>query len=602
MLNTEGYIVLGVLIVMIAALFKEVMRPGLILFSATTILLALGIISDKDALSGFANEGMITVGILFIVSEGVRQSGILNRLAQSYLPRKRGKMVFLLPRIMLPVSLISAFLNNTPVVIIFAPIIKNWTEKLNLSSQKFLIPLSYATILGGMCTLIGTSTNLVVHGLMIDNGYAGFNMFELGKIGLFVTAAGTLYIALVGNWLLPGKKILFNAKSSTDYKDYSYDIIIPEFSNLIGLEVKNGRMKELSGLLIRSINRDGNIIETKKGSFALFENDKLHVDGKSDRLNYIIANENIRLNGIDLIESLPKSELKQYEAVISPRFPGIGKTLSEYNFYEHYQAVVLAIHRNGERITTNLGHLKLKEGDNLILLTTEKFIKSWGDSKIFYLTSYIRDYKTTGTFWKKWFAFIILLIMITGATVGQFLDSKKGVSFDMFYFSAIAAMLMVWMNIVPHQKYTKAISWDLLITVAFSFALSKALQNSGAADVIAYETINIGKGLGPVGVLAAVYLITNIFTEFITNNAAAAIVFPIALSAANQLGVDPKPFFVAIAIAASASFSTPIGYQTNLLVQSIGNYRFKDYLRIGIPLNIVLFLISVLLIPFFWHF
>jgi di/tricarboxylate transporter len=166
---------------MIVALYMEVMRTGLILFSATTILLALGIINDKDALAGFANKGMITVAILFIVSEGVRQSGILNRLAQSYLPRKRRKMIFLLPQIMLPVSFISAFLNNTPVVIIFAPIIKKWTEKLNLSSQKFLIPLSYATIFGGMCTLIGTSTNLVVHGLIIDNGYEGLTCLNLEK-------------------------------------------------------------------------------------------------------------------------------------------------------------------------------------------------------------------------------------------------------------------------------------------------------------------------------------------------------------------------------------------------------------------------------------
>lgn len=220
MLTAEGYIVIAVIVLMIIALYLEVMRTGLILFSATTVLMAIGVISDKDALAGFSNEGMITVAILFIVSEGVRQSGILNRLAQSYLPRKRSKMVFLLPRIMLPVSFISAFLNNTPVVIIFAPIIKKWTEKLNLSSQKFLIPLSYATIMGGMCTLIGTSTNLVVHGLILDNGYQGFNMFELGKIGLVVTAVGTLYISIAGNLFLPGKKIIFNAKSSTEYKDY----------------------------------------------------------------------------------------------------------------------------------------------------------------------------------------------------------------------------------------------------------------------------------------------------------------------------------------------------------------------------------------------
>jgi di/tricarboxylate transporter len=602
LLSTEGYIVLGVIALMIAALFKELMRPGLILFSATTILLALGIISDKEALAGFANKGMITVAILFIVSEGVRQSGILNRLAQTYLPRKRGKMVFLIPRIMLPVSFLSAFLNNTPVVIIFAPIIKKWTEKLNLSSQKFLIPLSYATIFGGMCTLIGTSTNLVVHGLIIDNGYKGFNMFELGKIGVVITVVGTLYMTIAANKLLPGKKILLNAKSSTEYKDYSYDIIIPEGSNLIGLEIKNGRLKELNSLFVRSIERDGKTIETQKGSFSLMVNDQLHVEGKSDRLNYILANDNVKLNGIDLVKNLPKNELKQYEAVISPRFPGVGKTVGEYNFYEHYQAVVLAIHRNGERITTNLGNLILKEGDNLILLTTEKFIQSWGDSKIFYLTSYIRDYRTTGTFWKKWMAFIILVTMVAGATLGQFINSPNGISFDMFYFSAVAAVLMVWLKIMPHQKYTKAISWDVLITIAFSFALSKALQNSGAADAIAHATINIGKGLGPVGVLAGVYLITTIFTEIITNNAAAAIVFPIALSAANQLGVDPKPLFVAIAVAASASFATPIGYQTNLLVQAIGNYKFKDYLKIGLPLNLIAFLLSILIIPLFWHF
>jgi len=602
LLTTEGYIVLGVIVLMIGALYKELMRPGLILFSATTVLMTVGIINDKDALGGFANEGMITVAILFIISEGVRQAGVLNRLAITYLPRKRSKMIFLLPRVMLPVSVISAFLNNTPVVIIFAPIIKQWAEKLNLSSQKFLIPLSYATIMGGMCTLIGTSTNLVVHGLMVDNGYAGFNMFELGKIGIFVTLVGTLYVSLAGNLLLPGKKIIFNAKSSTDYKDYSYDVIVPENSNFIGLEIKNGRHKDLAGLIIRSIERSGNIIETSKGLFSLMANDKIHVDGKSDRLNFILANENLKLNGIDLITHLPKSELKQYEVVLSPRFPGIGKTIEEFDFYEHYQAVILAIHRNGERITRNLRKIELKEGDNLVVLTTEKFIQSWGDSKIFYLTSFIRDYRTTGTFWKKWIAFIIVAGLITGATIGQFLDSPKGISFDMFYFSAIAAVLMVWFKIVPHQKYTKAISWDVLITIAFSFALSKALQNSGAADVIAHHTINIGKGVGPVGVLIGVYLITTIFTEVITNNAAAAIVFPIALSAATQLGVNPKPFFVAIAVAASASFATPIGYQTNLLVQSIGNYKFKDYLKVGLPLNILVFIVSMFLIPLFWKF
>lgn len=601
-MTLEGYVVLFVVFITIIALAKEVMRPGLVFFSSAVVLMSVGILTDTEVLAGFSNKGMITVGILFLVSEGVRQSGVLNRLAQTYLPRKRRKMVFLIPQIMFPVSLLSAFLNNTPVVIIFAPIIKKWTEKLNLSSKKFLIPLSYATIFGGMCTLIGTSTNLVVHGLIIENGYEGFSMFELGKIGIFIAVLGTIYMSIAGNKLLPGEKILFNKKSSTEYKDYYYDISIPATSNLVGLEIKNGRLKELKNLFIKNIEREGNIIEAKKGTFKIFANDKLLVAGKSDRLNYILSNENMKLGGIDLIKNISKEDLKQYEAVIAPRFPGVGKTIPEFNFYDHYQAVVIAIHRNGERITSNLNNLKLKAGDNLVLLTTERFIENWGDSKIFYLTSFIRDYRTTGTFWKKWLAFIVLILMVVGTTVGKFIDSPSGINFDMFYFSAIAAILLIWMKIMPQQKYTKAISWDVLITIACAFAISKAMQNSGAAEALARTTINFSKSLGPLGVLAALYIITSVFTEIITNNAAAALVFPIALAAANQLHIDPKPFFVTIAIAASASFSTPIGYQTNLIVQAIGNYKFSDYVKIGLPLNLLAFILSLLLIPYFWNF
>jgi len=602
LISTEGYIVLAIVFLTIVALAKEMLRPGLVFFSSATLLLTLGIISDEEMLAGFSNKGMLTIGLLFLVSEGVRQSGVLNRLAQTYLPRKRRKMVSLIPQIMLPVSLLSGFLNNTPVVIIFAPIIKKWSENLNLSSKKFLIPLSYATIFGGMCTLIGTSTNLVVHGLILENGYEGFSMFELAKVGGFIAIFGTLYMTVFGNRFLPGEKIFFNGRSSTEYKDYYYDVIIPDNSNLVGAEIRNGRLKTLKGLFILSINRDGGIIETRKGTFNLLANDKLLLAGKSDRLNYILSNDNLKLSGIDLVKGIPKDQLKQYEAVIAPRFPAIGKTIHDFNFYDHYQAVVIAIHRNGERIASNMDKLTLKAGDNLVLLTTEKFIQNWGDSKIFYLTSYIRDYRTTGTFWKKWLAFIILLLMIVGTTVGKFIHSPGGIEFDMFYFSAIAAILLIWMKIMPQQKYTKAISWDVLITIACAFAISKAMQNSGAAEVFARTTINFSKGFGPIGVLAALYLLTSVFTEIITNNAAAALVFPIALAASQQLGIDPKPFFVTIAIAASASFSTPVGYQTNLIVQAIGNYKFRDYLKIGLPLNLLAFILSMLLIPYFWSF
>lgn len=601
-MTIDGFIVVSLIVLMVIALAREMLRPGLVLFTAAGLMMALGIISAQEVASGFANIGMLTVAILFLVSEGIRQTGALNRFAHFFLPKKRGSIPFMLPRVMLPVSVLSAFLNNTPIIIIFGPMVKKWAEKLNLSSQKFLIPLSYATIFGGMCTLIGTSTNLVVHGLMIDNGLNGFSMFELGKIGVPVLVVGTLYVAIFGNWLLPGAKIKLNTPSRNS-REYFYDLIVTRGSSLIGLELKAGRIKELKNLVLHSVERDGKVIKPVGEGIIIQENDILLVAGKSDSLNVIIAMDSVKLRGVDELKGIiPKSELRQYEAVIAPRFPGIGQTITEFNLVEHYKAVVLAIHRNGERITTNLGHLRLKAGDSLVLLTDDKFIKNWGDSKIFYLTSYIGEHKTNGGSLKRWLALIILLLMIAGATFGKYFYTPRAISFDMFYFAALAAILMVWLKILPAQQYTKVVSWDILITIAMSLAISKAMQNSGAADALARTTINFSKSFGPLGVLAAVYLITTLFTEIITNNAAAALVFPIALSAANQMGIDPKPLFVAIAIAASASFSTPIGYQTNLIVQGIGNYKFTDYMKIGLPINIVSFAVTVILVPYIWHF
>ncbi|MBC8005906.1 MAG: SLC13 family permease, partial [Verrucomicrobia bacterium] len=558
--------------------------------------------SPDELLAGFSNKGMLTIGILFIVSEGIRQSGALNQLAYSFLPKKRGNVRLLFFRMMFPISFISAFLNNTPIVIIFAPIVKKWAESLNMSAQKFLIPLSYATILGGVCTLIGTSTNLVVHGLMLENGFTGFSMFELGMVGVPLAFAGYIYMSYLGVHLLPGEKN-FIRKPLSEQKDYYYELVVPPTSSLIGQTLKNGRCKELKGFDIIEIEREGVKISGKEPGLTFEANDQLLVGGKSDGLEMIKELTSVRLKGLDLLKDvINTSELKQYEAVLAPRFPGIGKTMEEFNFLEHYQAAIIAVHRNGERITSDLRNLRLKEGDNLVLLTTDRFIKNWGDSKIFYLTTYIGDHKETTGKSKRWLALSILFLMIAGATAADYLPKFGNVKTDMFYFSAIAAMLMVWLKIVPHQKYTKAISWDILITIACSFGISKAMQNSGAADGIALTAINFAKSWGPIGVLACIYIITNIFTEVITNNAAAAITFPIAMAAATQLGVSPKPFFVAICIAASMSFSTPIGYQTNLIVQGIGNYRFKDFVKVGLPFNVIAFFIAIILIPFFWKF
>ena len=368
-------------------------------------------------------------------------------------------------------------------VVIFAPIIKRWAESVRIPATKFLIPLSYATILGGMCTLIGTSTNLVVDGMILDAGYKGFGMFELGRVGIFIALAGIVYLLFFSSRLLP--------------------------------EVRKDTVGDEHG-------------EADASSFH------------------------------------------RVEAVIGARFPGINKRVGDFNFVRHYGAEVKEIKRSGVSIVENLSRVKFHEGDTLVLWADDSFISTWGDSSVFVLLANGKDTEPKAGRKKRWFALTLLVLMIVGATVGElpFMEELlPGIDLDMFFFAAITTVIMAWTKLFPARKYTKYISWDILITIA-----------------------------------CVLFIITNLFTELITNNAAAALAFPLALSLSNQLGVSPMPFFVVICIAASASFSTPIGYQTNLIVQGIGNYKFMDFVRIGLPLNILTFIISVILIPLIWPF
>ncbi len=600
-LTIETYIVIATFIYLIVAFLVEAMRPGLILFSAATIFLATGIISAEEMIGGFSNDGLLTIAVLFLVNEGIKQSGLITRLAQAYLPRKKSPMPLLIPRIMIPVSLLSAFLNNLPIVINATPILMKWSDMMKFSYKKFLIPLSYAAIFGGMCTLIGTTSNLVVHGLMLDSGFRGFQLFELGKIGLVITGVGIVYMALFSNWLLPGKKLRI-MRGITETKDYYYNLQLSENSSFTGLTIENGTIPGLNGLLVLSIERNGKIHTTAKGPVKLMQNDDILVAGTSDRLNYILSHKEVKLRGIDYLGHVKPEELKQYEVVLSPRFAGLGLTITEYNFFEHFNAVVLAIHRNGERIAANLNKLKLKVGDNVMLLATDQFTKNWETSHQFYLVNYLQDLRVERSSAKRWIALAILIGMVGAIVVNEIVSYGYGLRLEIFLFVAIAAILLVWFKILPQQNYTKNISWDLLISVASALALARGIQNSGIAQSMAQDAVNVVKSIGPVGVLAIIYLLTAVLTEIITNNAAVALVFPIAVLAAQLLGVNARPFFVAIAISAASSFMTARGYRANLIIKSIGKYTSLDFLRIGTPMQIIAFVISVWLIPYFWNF
>ena len=479
-MNVEVIIVLVALVGMLAALIMDKMRPGMILFSVVVLFLCTGILSPKEMLEGFSNKGMITVAMLFLVSEGIRQSGALTQVIKKLLPQEKTSVFKAQIRMLPSIAFISAFLNNTPVVVIFAPIIKRWASSVKLPATYFLIPLSYVTILGGICTLIGTSTNLVVHSMIQEAGLKGFSMFELGKVGVFIAIAGIIYLFLFSSKLLPSDR--------------------PETS--------------------------GNEEEE--------QNSTLHL----------------------------------VEAVIGPRFPGINKRVGDFNFKRHYGAEIKELRRSGHTYT-DLGNIRFREGDTLVVLADDSFIRTWGESSVFLMLANGKDYEPAGKK-KRWFALILLLIMIIGATIGELPAIQRllpeGIKLDMFFFVSITTVIMAWTKIFPPQKYTKYISWDILITIACAFAISKAMENSGVADLLASYIIGLSHSHGPYVLLAAMFIITNIFTELITNNAAAALSFPLALSISQQLGVSPMPFFVVICMAASASFSTPIGYQTNLIV------------------------------------
>jgi di/tricarboxylate transporter len=600
-MTAESIIVTVTLLYIIAAFMLEIMRPGLILFSAAVIFLATGIISAEEMIAGFSNNGLLTIAVLFLVNEGIKQSGLITRLFQLLLPRKKNPVMYLIPRIMVPVAFLSAFLNNLPIVVNVSPLLIKWASAMKMSYKKFLIPLSYAAIFGGMCTLIGTTSNLVVHGLMLENGFQGLHLFELGKVGLVISLVGFVYMSVFGNWLLPGKKIKLT-ESSADVKDYYFNLRLTENSSFTGQTLVNNTIPGLNGLYVLSIERNNKTLYPERHTIKLYRDDEILVAGNADRLNYIIAHKEVKLKGIDFLDHIDPSELKQYEVVLSPRFEGLGLTVAEYNFFGHFNAVVLAIHRNGERITANLNKLKLKVGDNVVLLATDHFVNTWESSQIFYLVNYVQNFRIEKSSRKKWLAMFILLAMVLGIVINEIVSYGFGMRLNIFLFVAIAAMLLIWLKILPQQNYTRNISWDLIISVASAFAISKAIHNSGIADSLAYDAVHVVKSIGPVGVLAIIYLLTSVLTEIITNNAAVALVFPVSIMAARLLGVDEKPFFVAIAIAAASSFMTARGYRANLIIKSIGKYSHNDFLRIGTPMQIIAFLLSLLLIPYFWQF
>ena len=554
------------------------------------VLFVSGILSEQDALAGFSNPGMITVAVLYIVVTGLTQTGGMNWVSQKVLGLPKGQNAALL-RMMPPVMGMSAFLNNTPVVAMFIPVISDWSRKLRISPSKLMIPLSYAAIFGGTCTLIGTSTNLVVNGLLIaSTDQPGLKLFDLAVVGLPCAIAGMIYLYTTHRWTLPSRKPVIS--ETDDVRQYTVEMVVPNDSPLSGKSIEQAGLRHLPGLYVVEIIRDRVIIPAVSPKEILRDGDRLVFIGAIDSIIDLH-----RLRGLqpatDEVFKLdtPRSERCLIEAVVSNTCPMLGKTIREGKFRTQYKAVVLAVARNGERLAGKIGSIRLQAGDTLLLEANSNFVAQQRISKDFYLVNGIPDSEPL-RHEKAPLAMIILALMVVLASFG-FLSMLKA--------AILASAAMLLTGCCSSVRAFRNIEWSVLLVIGAALSIGKALETTGAAGAIATTLVQFS-GDNPWLALAVIYGVTNLLTEAITNNAAAALIFPIALALSQNLGVNFTPFAIAITIGASASFSTPIGYQTNLMVYGPGGYKFSDFMRVGIPLNILFWLITVTLTPIFYPF
>jgi di/tricarboxylate transporter len=583
-------VVVGLMLITLAL---EILAPDIVVFSALGLLLLGDVLSPSEAFAGFSNPGMLTVGLLFIVAYAAQSSGILAFFADRVMGQSGGGRRSL-ARMMAPVFGMSAFLNNTPIVAMFTPTIRDWALKHRFSPSKFLIPLSYASIFGGICTLIGTSTNLVVNGMLYQATQLSFGMFELAWVGLPCAVAGIAFMLLFGFRLLPERKDLAENLQNGAGREYFLEMKVQAGSSLAGKTVEEAGLRNLGQLYLAQILRNGNLVAPVRPTDVLQAGDQLFFTGRVDSI--------LRLHNIPGLVPGHEKEFclalrnsgkgRILEAVVSRSSPMLGRTIKEGNFRARYDAAILAVHRHGECLTDNLGKIVLRPGDTLLLLAGDDFVKRWNYSREFYMVSKVVDIPKV--FRRKSMISIAVL-------AGMVVLSASG-TLDILKAAILSAIILIVTKCVTVVEARRSIELNVLIVIAAALGISRALEKTGAAGYLAGYVIETVQNWGPLGLLAAVYLVTSLLTELITNNAAAALIFPIAMAVAEKQGLNPMPFAVAIAVAASASFATPIGYQTNLMVYGPGGYRFTDFLKLGIPLNLIFMAVALIVIPRVWGF
>jgi len=563
----------------------------LILLGGLTVLLVAGVLTPGEALSGFSNEGLVTVAVLFVVAGGLQETGAVDYLVHHFLGRPKSN-TGAQTRMMSLVMALSAFLNNTPLVALFIPAIKDWAKKVPaLSVSKLMIPLSYAAILGGTCTLIGTSTNLVVNGMLVSStDHAGLGLFDIAWVGIPIALTGMIYVLIFSRWFLPDRISAMDKLQNP--REYTVEMLVEPGSAIVGKTIEKAGLRNLPGAYLMEIDRNGHILAAVAPTEELKANDRLVFTGV---VNSVVDLQKIRglIPAPDQVFKLnePRRQRCLIEAVVSNTCPLVGKTIRDGRFRTNYNAVVIAVARNGERLDQKIGDIEVKSGDTLLLETSPNFINERLNSRDFFLIRQVEG-STPPRHEKSWVAWSIFGALVVVVAFEWMSMLKAGM---------LAAGLMILTKCFPTYKARKSLDLRVLLVIAAAFGVGRALEVTGAAETVAKTFLSMA-GNHPMMVLIVVYALTCLLTEMITNNAAAVIMFPFALAMAENLGISYMPFVIAIMFAASASFSTPIGYQTNMMVYGPGGYRFSDYLRFGVPLHIMTGIISLWIIPKVWPF
>jgi di/tricarboxylate transporter len=596
-MSFEILIVLSLIVLAFSLFVTEKFPLDVTALLILSILLLGKFLTPEEAISGFANPAVITIGLLFILSHALQKTRLLEYLIiriNKLVSRSRnlGLGVYLLT-----IGIASALMNNTAIVAIFMPVTIRLAHQYKISPSKLLIPLSYAAIMGGTLTLVGTSTNLLVNAIYIDNGGEALGMFEFARYGWIPLIIGLAYIIWVAPLILPSRTITSSLTKSYHMAGYLTEMKISNDSPLVGKTCRERNINQNYDVMVLDIQREGHLISTKVGEEIIQSGDILFVKGAVE--NFLRMKE---VEKISLLtdEKLTQKELEQednvlMECMLTDKSDIIGKTLMQSNFRKRFRTFILAIRRDGSIIRKKVAHVILHTYDTLLIYGRRKQIDKLASNGDFILLGEVQAELVKSRYW--WVSILAIISTIILAAFG-ILPILKG--------AIISAVILLMFKIISPNEAYQSIHWQVIILIAALIPLGIVIESTGTAtfigELISNTVVGFSTDIQPYILLGLIYLITMILTEVSSNTATAIIMTPIVMAVTNQIGIDPRPFIFAVCFAASASFITPVGYQTNLMVYGPGGYKFSDFIKVGMPLSIIFWLLAILLIPIIWPF